>query len=108
MRACWSLLTALTLPAVAGVLADPTRPPSNWQADPARAGSAKQDAPRLTSILIGVSRRVAVIDGSALSEGQTSNGVTVVHIGKGWVEARVHGTTVRLSLADAGVTKEPR
>ena len=108
MRALLSLLTALSLPAVADVLADPTRPPANWQREPAHAGAVKQGNPKLTSILVSHSRRVAVIDGVALSEGQSANGLTVVHIDKGWVDARTHDASVRLSLNDANVTKEPR
>lgn len=110
MRMLLSLLTTLALPALAGVLADPTRPPANWQPGPtpAQAGTSRQGAPQLTSILISHSRRVAVIDGVTLSEGQTANGLTVVRIDKGWVDARVHDTSIRLSLADANVTKERR
>ncbi len=109
MRALLSLLTVLALPAVADVLNDPTRPPANWQPQPARGRrAAAAQAPQLTSILVSHSRRVAVIDGVALSEGQSANGLTVVHIDKGWVDARVRDTSIRLSLADANVTKEPR
>jgi MSHA biogenesis protein MshK len=107
MRAMLSLLTALSLPAVAEVLADPTQPPAEWQAAP-QHGLAESGRPRLTSILISPSRRVAVIDGISLREGQSANGLTVVHIGKSWVDARVRDTSVRLSLSDANVTKEPR
>lgn len=103
-----SLLTVLSLPALAEVLADPTRPPPNWQAGPARTAAAEQGGPKLTSILVSRSRRVAVIDGVSLSEGQSANGVTVVHIGKTWVDARLHDVPLRLSLNDANVTKEPR
>ncbi len=103
-----SLLTVLSLPATAEVLADPTRPPANWQAEPARAAASERDVPKLTSILVSRSRRVAVIDGVPLTEGQSANGVTVVHIGKSWVDARLRDTPLRLSLSDANVKKEPR
>lgn len=108
MRALLSLFAVLALPAVADVLADPTRPPANWQPEPTQAGAQKQGMPQLTSILVSHSRRVAVIDGVALSEGETANGLTVVHIDKGWVDARLRDKSVRLSLADANVTKERR
>jgi MSHA biogenesis protein MshK len=108
MRALLSLFAVLALPAVADVLADPTRPPANWQPEPAQSATPKQGAPQLTSILVSHSRRVAVIDGVALSEGETANGLTVVHIDKGWVDARLHDASIRLSLADANVTKERR
>jgi MSHA biogenesis protein MshK len=108
MRALLSLFAALALPAVADVLADPTRPPANWQPEPTQAGAQKPGAPQLTSILVSHSRRVAVIDGVSLSEGETANGLTVVHIDKSWVDARVRDTSIRLSLADANVMKERR
>ncbi len=111
VRAILSLLTALSLPAAANELSDPTRPPTVWQAkraDPALAPMGIQVGPRLTSILTSPSRRIAVIDGMSLHEGQTANGLTVVHIGKTWVDARVGGAPLRLSLSDAKVTKEPR
>ncbi len=110
VRAIVSLLTALSLPAVAGELSDPTRPPANWQAKPSEASTTvnQRTGPRLTSILVSPSRRVAVIDGVSLREGQSANGLTVVHIGKTWVDARVSDSSLRLSLSDANVTKEPR
>ena len=54
-----------------------------------RGEPARRSGRRLTSILVSPSRRVAVIDGVSLREGQTANGITVVHIGKTWVDARV-------------------
>ena len=108
MRVMLSLLSVLSLPAVAEVLADPTRPPTNWQAEPAQATTSAKPGPKLTSILVSTSRRVAVIDGVSLTEGQSANGVTVVRIGKTWVDARLHDAPLRLSLNDANVTKEPR
>lgn len=105
-----SLLTVLSLPAAASDLVDPTRPPANWQVKPSDASVAAtaRAGPKLTSILVSPSRRVAVIDGIAMREGQSANGITVVHIGKTWVDARVSDSPLRLSLSDANITKEPR
>ena len=111
VRAMVSLLTALSLPAAANDLSDPTRPPAAWQekaADVSSAANQPAAGPRLTSILVSPSRRVAVIDGVSLREGQSANGIMVVRIGKTWVDARVSDTPVRLSLSEANVTKEPR
>ena len=111
VRAMVSLLTVLSLPAAANDLSDPTRPPTNWQEKPADVSGAPNRpavGPRLTSILVSPSRRVAIIDGVALREGQSANGITVVHIGKTWVDARASGAPMRLSLSEANVTKEPR
>src|SRR5262249_37711847 len=94
-----SLLTALALPAVAETLADPTQPPPNWRPVAADSTGPASAAPKLTSILVSDARRVAVIDGVAFHEGQTTNGITVVRIDKAWVDARFGGQPLRLKLA---------
>ena len=107
MRRWLTLMTMFTLPALADTLADPTQPPPNWRPTPTH-GDAGVVAPKLTSILVSDARRVAVIDGVALREGQSANGVTVVRIDKTWVDARVGEQPLRLKLAGANVTKELR
>jgi MSHA biogenesis protein MshK len=101
-------MAVLSLPAVADALADPTQPPPNWRPVETHDGTSVPAAPKLTSILVSDERRVAVIDGVAFHEGQTSNGVTVVRIDKAWVDARVGEQPVRLKLASANMTKELR
>ena len=60
-------------------LQDPTRP-ANWQA--ARAESVKVEKPDITlnSIIYSQQRRLAVLNGQSLSEGQQRNGVKVIKI----------------------------
>jgi hypothetical protein len=101
-------MAVLSLPAVADTLADPTQPPSNWRSAESHGGASAAEAPKLTSILFGAARRVAVIDGVSFREGQTTNGITVVRIDKAWVDARVGEQPVRLKLAAANMTKELR
>jgi len=108
MRALLSLFVVLSLPAAAEVLTDPTRPPTNWEPKPTAGQSQTPAAPRLTSVLVSAARRVAVIDGVTLAEGQSANGVTVVRVARGWVDANVRGAQVRLTLSEANVIKEPR
>jgi len=108
MRTLLSLLAVLSLPAAADVLTDPTRPPANWEPKPSGTQSQAAAVPRLTSVLVSETRRVAVIDGVTLAEGETVNGVTVVHVARDWVDATVRGAPIRLSLTDANVIKEPR
>ena len=108
MRALLSLFAVLSLPAAADVLTDPTRPPANWEPKPTAAQSQTAAVPRLTSVLVSATRRVAVIDGVPLAEGETANGVTVVHVARDWVDASVRGAPMRLALTDANVIKEPR
>jgi MSHA biogenesis protein MshK len=107
MRRWLSMMTVLSLPAVADALADPTQPPPNW--GPAEShGASATVAPRLSSILVSENRRVAVIDGVAYREGQTSNGITVVRIDKAWVDTQVGSQIVRLKLGGANMTNELR
>lgn len=85
MKPFVQLLLALVLTgsATAWGLQDPTRPPE------ARAPGV-QAAPvrnlELGSILLGVDRRVAVIEGVALQEGDSHNGVRVRRIYRNKVE----------------------
>ncbi len=63
-------------------LADPTRPPASLSAPAANAGQghAASGAPQLQSILISLragGRRVAVIDGKTLRQGQRIDGAVV-------------------------------
>jgi len=107
MRRLLSLAAVLALPALADTLADPTQPPASWRSNATHEHSGGA-APKLTSILVSEARRVAVIDGVAIREGQSANGITVVHIDKTWVDARIGDSPLRLRLADANVTKESR
>jgi len=68
-------------------LADPTRPPI---VEPERAAeaSAKPVGPRLESVLISPSRRVAVINGNAVTVGGKLGDATVVAISEGAVVLR--------------------
>ena len=61
----------------AHALQDPTRP-NGFQAPPSE--SAPQRSFELASIIIGVDRRVAVIDGQARQEGQVFEGIRVRRI----------------------------
>jgi MSHA biogenesis protein MshK len=108
MRALVSICAVLALPAAAATLHDPTQPPTNWRgAGPVASAATKAD-PRLTSVLISANRRLAVIDGVTVSEGQSIGEIDVLHIGPTWVDARVGGTPVRLALGGANMTKDWR
>jgi len=86
-------------------LADPTRPPV---IEPERAGAAaKPVGPQLQSILISPSRRVAVIDGSAVSVGEKLGDATVSAISEGAVVLRYAGRKETLHLLP-GVERRER
>lgn len=69
---------------------DPTRPPS---AGPAAGGSAPGEI-HLQSVLLGPRRRVAVIDGEALTVGQKFGDATVTRISLGEVKLK-QGNDIR-------------
>ena len=73
-------------------LTDPTKPPV--QAVVAKVHAVPDQIHTLTSILIGQQRKLAVIDGNTMSEGDTYNGIRLVKVNSDSVDVR---TIVRLS-----------
>lgn len=88
----WILLALLASPAAYGLqtpaLQDPTRPPG----PAAQATSvAPARALELSSVLLGSQRRIAVIDGVALQEGDSHDGIRVRRIHQDRVEVTDRG-----------------
>ena len=75
-----SVILALTpLPSAADVVGrDPTKPPGSLNIAPKVVETA--GVPRLTSVLIGEDRRLAVIDGRLMYEGEERSGLRVWEI----------------------------
>ncbi|WP_097462370.1 hypothetical protein [Mangrovitalea sediminis] len=86
--AAW-MLVLFTGSAIAAGLKDPTRPP-DYQAHP-QAHQKAASAFRLESILFGPSRRVAVINGTAVSPGERIDGARVMRIERTEVVLDIHG-----------------
>jgi MSHA biogenesis protein MshK len=90
-----------------GALVDPTRPPSA-----ASESSAKESAvpagPRLQSVLISPTRRVAVISGSTVVQGGKYGNATVVAISEGAVLLRYADRRETLHLIRRVVKRERR
>jgi len=85
IRTCfqWLLVVALMASSQANALQDPTRPPE------ARLPSVQKAPVRdleLGSILLGSARRVAVIEGVPMREGEIHNGIRVKRIYRHKVE----------------------
>ena len=83
-----AMVLALLASAGAHALQDPTRPPD------ARPASVQNEAPRdieLGSILLGSQRRVAVINGVALREGDDHDGIRVRRIHRDKVDVTDRG-----------------
>jgi len=88
-------------------LKDPTRPlqSSGGQTMP----HAERPRPILASLLVGPDRRIAVIDGMAMIEGQQAAGVKVWKIHADGVLVSVDGAPrTKLTLKNADIRKEMR
>lgn len=83
-------LLVVTAPVVQA-LQDPTQP-SQYRA------VAKRIDLNLESILFSETRRVAVINGKALQEGENLGGAKIVSIGKDTVRVQRQGKTIYLKL----------
>jgi MSHA biogenesis protein MshK len=88
-------------------LVDPTRPPTVDAETP--AATAPKPGPRLQSVLISPSRRVAVINGSAVAVGGKVGDATVASISEGAVVLKyANRRTETLQLITAADKKERR
>jgi len=86
-------------------LADPTRPPTSV-APRAANESAGAGGPRLQSVLISGTRRLAVIDGVTVPLGGRFDGGTVVAIDEAEVKLR-HGDGIQTLKLYPGVERAP-
>jgi MSHA biogenesis protein MshK len=109
MAQALKLLCALALAMLTGMaqaqgLIDPTRPPAAISAPVANAGAAPLLAraePQLQSILVSLrpgGRRIAVIDGKIVRQGQRVGDAVLVAIGSTEVVLRRAGKTETLKL----------
>ncbi|MGH8708039.1 MAG: MSHA biogenesis protein MshK [Burkholderiales bacterium] len=89
-----------------GTLVDPTRPPIA-AGESAVAESAAPAGPRLQSVLISPTRRVAVISGSTVVQGGKYGNATVAAITEGSVMLRYADRKETLHLI-SGVVKRER
>jgi len=86
------LLTAVLLGGVAAHAAsgkDPTVPPAAWQAATAASGTQAAlhtgDTSSVRLVLVGKTRRLALIDGQVIKAGDTYNGARVESVGRSQV-----------------------
>lgn len=90
-------LALWVIPAQGESLRDPTQPPQGARAASAPAADVTSSM-TLDSVLFSDQRRVAVINGQALREGDPIQGAQVIHIRPDRVELRVNNTTRTLRL----------
>ena len=94
------LITTLLFVSTAFALSDPTRP-SGFRAAP-----AKEQALQLETILIGEQRKIAVINGKALTEGERIGEATVVQINKHKVQVKKAGKMINLEPRRISIRQE--
>ena len=88
-------------------LEDPTRPLVSRSSEP--RARTQVELPQLTSVLIGKDRKLAVIDGRLMSEGEERQGVKVWKIEGDHAVISLEGRgPVTLTLDNARVHKESR
>jgi MSHA biogenesis protein MshK len=98
-----ALLTAL--PVFGSALIDPTRPAGQGSTATVRAHTAHSDW-TLDSTLVAPDRRVAVINGKRVSEGETVDGARVIQIRKLEVLIQAAGKRKTLQLLPDIVKKQ--
>ena len=84
-------------------LADPTRPPT---VSGAQGGEAGRRGPRLQSVLISGTRKLAVIDGVTVPLGGKVDGATVISIAETEVKLR-QGEEVQTLKLYPGIERQP-
>lgn len=96
-------------PTLADTLPDPTRPPDAWLAlQPATADSpqaSKGDEAGLSVIVLGPTRKFAIIDGQLVRQGHSANGVRLVSLRSESAVVQTDNSTDRLSMSPAVVKK---
>jgi MSHA biogenesis protein MshK len=108
-RVALALLLSIASAAFAqrGTLVDPTRPPS-VAGESGASESAAPTGPRLQSVLISPTRRVAVISGITVVQGGKYGSATVVDISEGAVLLRYADRKETLHLISGVVKRERR
>ena len=99
--ACWGSMDL----ALADSLGDPTRPAPEWLATQASApgavATAKDSGLGLRVLVIGPTRKFAIIDGQTVRLGETFNGAKLVGFHADGVVMQKDGSKERLSMSPA-------
>ncbi len=86
----------------AELLRDPTRP---YSGTPVVVVSARDTSVRITAIFISEKRRVAIVNGQHVSEGDRVDGATVVEILANSLRLNLRGKAFTTRLLPGGVRK---
>ena len=79
-------------------LGDPTRPTSLAEPEPAARAAVSGPRWRLQSTLVADSRRLAVINGRTVAQGERIDGATVREVRQGGVTLEIEGRRVELRV----------
>ena len=90
---------------VATALEDPTRPANAARSVSSRAPGTANSVWVLNSTLVAPNRRVAVINGIQVSEGESVDGARVVQIHKTYALLQTSGHSIKLQLLPETVKK---
>jgi len=101
------VLLGQTEPAMSSTLADPTRPGYLSTHSSQKGFSHNADDWVLKSTLVSPNRRVAVINGKHVSEGESVGSAVVVEIRKLDVDIRISGKRITLPLLPDIVERQP-
>jgi len=109
----WANTGSVVASPTSSLLRDPTRPPGKRvlvQADTGKPVAAPAPKPKLTSILISQARRLAVINGQLLREGDAIAGMTLEQVAKHQVRLRTANGSkaLVLQLPSAQIGKDYR
>lgn len=99
------MLALLAGPAAAEQLTDPTRPPVASSPQPAARPAAGRLV--LQSVIYGADRRLALINGHWVGEGELIGGARVVSIEPVRVRLRRNGRMINISMTTSSVRKQP-
>lgn len=97
---CLLITVVVCMPLTAFSLSDPTRPTSY------AAVAGKKENLRLESVFIGASRKVAVINGSVVAEGDSVDGIKVLKIKKNSVDVSRGGVNSTLKIKRTSIRQE--
>ncbi len=89
----------------AELLRDPTRPWSARSVAAAATGNATTSSFRVTAIFTSDKRRIAIVNGQRVSEGDRVDGATVVEILAGALRLNLNGKTITSRVLPKGFRK---
>lgn len=99
-----SLVLCVTMPGFADQLSDPTRP-WDYKAETSRAAQVVTKEPTLYSTMISPERRIAVIDGEVVQEGERFGDLKVISIRTNQVRLRGPKGYITLKLLPAPIKR---